>query len=72
LEEEAMPVARVTEITSSSKKSFQDAIELGIARAAKTLKNVEGAWIQDQKVVVEDGKISAYRVNMKVTFILAE
>jgi dodecin len=72
VEEEAMPVARVTEITSSSNKSFQDAIELGIARAAKTLKNVEGAWIQDQKVVVEDGKISAYRVNMKVTFILAE
>jgi dodecin len=72
LEEEAMSVARVTEITSSSNKSFQDAIEQGIARAAKTLKNVEGAWIQDQKVVVEDGKISAYRVNMKVTFILAE
>jgi flavin-binding protein dodecin len=72
LEEEAMSVARVTEITSSSNKSFQEAIELGIARAAKTLKNVEGAWIQDQKVVVEDGKISAYRVNMKVTFILAE
>ncbi|AZN99935.1 dodecin domain-containing protein [Mesorhizobium sp. M9A.F.Ca.ET.002.03.1.2] len=67
-----MSVARVTEITSSSKKSFQDAIELGIARAAKTLKNVEGAWIQDQKVVVENGKISDYRVNMKVTFILAE
>ncbi|SIT55373.1 conserved hypothetical protein [Mesorhizobium prunaredense] len=67
-----MSVARVTEITSSSNKSFQDAIEQGIARAAKTLKNVEGAWIQDQKVVVEDGKISAYRVNMKVTFILAE
>lgn len=67
-----MSVARVTEITSSSKKSFQDAIETGIARAAKTLKNVEGAWIQDQKIVVEDGKISAYRVNMKVTFILAE
>ena len=67
-----MSVARVTEITSSSKKSFQDAIEKGIARAAKTLKNVEGAWIQDQKIVVEDGKIAAYRVNMKVTFILAE
>lgn len=67
-----MSVARVTEITSSSDKSFQEAIELGIARAAKTLKNVEGAWIQEQKVVVEDGKISAYRVNMKVTFILAE
>ncbi|CAH2402169.1 dodecin family protein [Mesorhizobium ventifaucium] len=67
-----MSVARVTEITSSSNNSFQDAIEQGIARAAKTLKNVEGAWIQDQKVVVENGKISAYRVNMKVTFILAE
>ena len=62
-----MSVARVTEITSSSKKSFQDAIEKGIARAAKTLKNVEGAWIQDQKIVVTDG-----RVNMKVTFILAD
>ncbi|TGQ47707.1 MULTISPECIES: dodecin family protein [unclassified Mesorhizobium] len=67
-----MSVARVTEITSSSEKSFQDAIEQGIARASKTLKNVEGAWIQDQKVVVEEGKIVAYRVNMKVTFILAE
>lgn len=65
-------VARVTEITASSKKSFQDAIEKGIARAAKTLKNVEGAWIQDQKVVVEDGQIVAYRVNMKVTFILTD
>lgn len=53
-------------------KSFQDAIEKGIERASKTLKNVEGAWIQDQKIVVEDGRIAAYRVNMKVTFILAE
>jgi flavin-binding protein dodecin len=67
-----MSVARVTEITSSSNKSFQDAIEKGIDRATKTLKNVEGAWIQDQKIVVEDGQIVAYRVNMKVTFILAE
>jgi dodecin len=67
-----MSVARVTEITSSSKKSFQDAIEKGIARAVKTLKNVEGAWIQDQKIDVEDGKIAAYRVNMKITFILAD
>ena len=67
-----MSVARVTEITSSSEKSFQDAIEMGIARAAKTLKNVEGAWIQDQKIVVTDGQISAYRVNMKVTFILTD
>jgi flavin-binding protein dodecin len=65
-------VARVTEITSSSKKGFQDAIEKGIARAAKTLKSVEGAWIQDQKIVVENGQITAYRVNMKVTFILTD
>ncbi|AWC23900.1 dodecin family protein [Aminobacter sp. P9b] len=67
-----MSVARVTEITSSSTKSFQDAIEQGIARASMTLKNVEGAWIQDQKIVVENGKITAYRVNMKVTFILTD
>lgn len=51
---------------------FQDAIEQGIARAPKTPKNVEGAWIQDQKIVVQDGKIVAYRVNMKVTFVVAE
>ena len=67
-----MSVARVTEITSSSKKSFQDAIEKGIDRATQTLKNVEGAWIQDQKVVVENGKNTSYRVNMKVTFILTD
>ena len=67
-----MSVARVTEITASSEKSFQDAIEKGIARATETLKNVEGAWIQDQKVVVENGQIVAYRVNMKVTFVLTD
>ncbi len=65
-----MSVARVTEITSSSKKSFEDALEQGIARAVKTLKNVEGAWVQDQKVTVRDGRIDEYRVNMKVTFVL--
>jgi flavin-binding protein dodecin len=65
-----MAVARVTEIISSSKKSFEDAIEIGISRANKTLQNVKGAWIQDQKVVVENGKITEYRVNMKVTFVL--
>ncbi len=65
-----MTVARVTEITASSEKSFKDAIEVGIARACKTLKNVKGAWIQDQKIVVEDDKISEYRVTMKVSFIL--
>lgn len=65
-----MSVARVTEIISSSKKSFEDAIQIGISRANKTLQNVKGAWIQDQKVVVENGKITEYRVNMKVTFVL--
>jgi flavin-binding protein dodecin len=67
-----MSVARVTEITSASEKSFEHAVEIGIARAVKTLKHVTGAWIQEQKVVVEDGKIVAYRVNMKVTFILQD
>lgn len=65
-----MAVARVTEIISGSKKSFEDAVEQGIARASKTLKNIEGAWVQDQKVVVQKGKIIEYRVAMKVTFIL--
>lgn len=65
-----MAVARVTEIIAGSKKSFEDAIEQGIARASKTLKNIEGAWVQDQKVVVEKGKVVEYRVAMKVTFIL--
>jgi len=67
-----MSVARVTEIISSSKKSFDDAIEKGIKRAAKTLKNVEGAWVKQQKVVVQNGKISEYRVDLKVTFILID
>jgi flavin-binding protein dodecin len=70
--EEAMSVARVTEIISSSKKNFEDAVEKGINRAVKTLKNVEGAWVKSQKVIVKNGKISEYRVNLKVTFILIE
>ncbi len=65
-------VARVTEITSSSSKSFEDAVNVGVARANKTLKNVKGAWVQDQKVVVDNGKITSYRVTMKVTFVLAD
>jgi flavin-binding protein dodecin len=67
-----MSVARVTEITSSSKVSFQDALEKGIERANKTLKNVRGAWVQEQKVEIADGRIVAYRVNMKVTFVLTD
>lgn len=65
-----MSVAKVIELTSTSARSFEDAIEKGIARANKTLKNVEGAWIKEQKVMVRDGKINGYRVNMMVTFIL--
>ncbi len=66
-----MSVARVTEIIAESKKSFDDAMKQGVARANKTLKNVSGAWVQDQKLVIEKGKIVGYRVNMKVTFVLS-
>lgn len=65
-----MPVAKVTEITATSTKSFEDAIETGIARADKTLQNVKGAWVKMMKVDVEGGKVAQYRVGMKVTFIL--
>lgn len=65
-----MSVAKVIELTSTSAKSFEDAIQKGVARANKTLKNVEGAWIKEQKVMVKDGKIAGYRVNMMVTFVL--
>jgi flavin-binding protein dodecin len=67
-----MSVARVTEITASSTNSFEDALQTGVARAVKTLKNVEGAWVQEQTVVVRDGAITEYRVNMKVTFVLED
>lgn len=65
-----MSVAKVTEITSTSKKSFEDAVENGIERANKTLKNITSAWVADQSVSVEDGKVSSYNVRMKITFIL--
>ncbi len=68
-----MSVAKVTEIKVSSPKSFDDAIREGIARANKTLKNVKSAWIKDFEVEVDDkGQISAYRVLMRVTFILTD
>ena len=67
-----MSVAKVTEITASSPKSFDDAIQTGITRAAKTLDQVQGAWIQDHEVQVSDGKITEYRVRMKITFILKD
>ena len=65
-----MSVAKVTEIISSSNKSFEDAIQQGVARANKTLKNVKGAWVKEQKIDVTNGAISQYRVVMKVTFVL--
>jgi flavin-binding protein dodecin len=65
-----MSIARITEINSSSSKSFDDAIEQGIKRANKTLRNVKGAWVRDQKVKVNDGKIIEYRVNLKVSFVV--
>ena len=66
-----MSVARVSEIKASSKKSFQDAIEAGLARANKTLKNVRGAWVKEREVECgKNGKIAEYRVLMKVTFVL--
>jgi len=67
-----MSVARVTEIIAGSKKSFQDAIESGLERAGKTLSNIEGAWVKDQSIIMNDGKIKEYRVIMKVTFVLKD
>jgi flavin-binding protein dodecin len=69
---EGMSVARVTEITASSSSSFDDAVKQGIDRASKTLKNVEGAWVQDMTVKVDNGQVTEYRVNMKVTFVLED
>jgi dodecin len=66
-----MTVAKILEITSSSKKSFEDAISQGIARAAETISDIQGAWVQDQKVVVNKGKVTEYRVSLKITFVLA-
>jgi flavin-binding protein dodecin len=67
-----MSVARVTEISATSSKSFNDAIKIGIRRANKTLENVKSSWIKDQYVMVEDGKVTEYRVLLKVTFVLRD
>jgi flavin-binding protein dodecin len=68
-----MSIARTTEIKSSSALSFDDAMKKGIARARKTLANVRGAWIENQELLIDEkGKISEYRVQMKITFILEE
>ena len=65
-----MAIARVTEISSTSPKSFDDALEQAIARATKTLRNVTSAWIKEQRVDIKDGRISEYQVNVLVTFVL--
>ena len=67
-----MSVAKITEIQSTSTTSFEDAITSGIARANKTLRNLTGAWIKSQKVIIENGKITEYRVLMKVSFVLQD
>ena len=67
-----MSIARVTEVISSSPHGFDDAITVGVERAARTLQNVKGAWVQDQKVTVDNGKITEYRVTLKITFVLNE
>ena len=65
-----MSVAKVSELSSSSKKSFEDAINNAIERANDTLDNIEGAWVNDMKVTVKNGKVDEYRVSLKVTFVL--
>ena len=70
--ESGIHVGKVVEITAASTKSFEDAISMGIDRASKTLKNVQGAWVKEQKVIVKDGRIAQYRVDLMVTFLLVE
>lgn len=65
-----MSVAKTSEISSSSSKSFEDAVRIGIRKMSKTVENIEGAWVKEQKVVVKDGEVDEYRVTMKVTFIV--
>ena len=67
-----MSIARITEISSTSKKSFEDAIESGVARATQTLRNVRSAWVKEQQIRIENGKIEEYQVNLMITFILED
>jgi dodecin len=67
-----MSVAKVTEISAESSESFEAAVKEGIARAAKTLKNMRSAWISEQHVVIENGAITGYRVHMRITFVLED
>ena len=67
-----MSVAKVSEISATSPQSFEDAIQQGLARAGKTLRNIQAAWIKEQRVRCDGGKIVEYQVNMMVTFVLDE
>jgi flavin-binding protein dodecin len=67
-----MSVARVTELSATSQISFDDAVKEAVARATRTLRGIEGAWIKDQNVLIEDGSITGYKVNLEVTFVLEE
>jgi len=65
-----MSVAKVIEITATSQESFEDAIRRGLAKAGETVRNIQGAWVKEQKVKITDGAISEYRVDLKITFVL--
>ena len=67
-----MSIAKFTEVSASSKKSFEDAIAKGVKRASKTLRGVTGAWVSEQKVVVKNGDIKEYRVHLKISFVLED
>ena len=67
-----MSVATVTEISATSEQSFEDAVRQGIERANKTLRNIEGAWVKDKNVMIQDGNITGYKVNLEVTFVLED
>ena len=67
-----MTVARVTEMSATSDQSFEDAVNLALRRATQTLRNVESAWVKDQNVLIENGNITGYKVNLAITFVLEE
>ncbi|MGI8897433.1 MAG: dodecin family protein [Pyrinomonadaceae bacterium] len=67
-----MSIARITEISSTSKKSFEDAIQSGVTRATKTIRNVRSAWVKEQQIRIDNGTIVEYQVNLMITFVLDE
>ena len=67
-----MSIARITEISSTSTRSFEDAIQSAVVRATATLRNVRGAWVKEQQIKIDEGKIVEYQVNLMITFVLEE